>query len=291
MSDDMRKSRRPVGGSRGVTVAATIASLWAPVCALHAAPSGVDDRILLGLQGESLTNTSGGGGGSIGWLHNFSPAALVGAGVEHQALANSHWTFGSLNGSYTMGEGAKRYTVYGEAHEGGGNSGDRGLNYHIEAVGLVGTYFSKLSVSLEDRQFFVDTVSGNLPKLGVSYLWNTHVQTTVSYAYSVGSNLGTRLASGKIDIFQPGVNWLAGFAFGQATAAVLIPGGQVAGQPTSVPGLRVKEGYVGITVPLPSWRSEIGLTFDYQKLQSPFVDSDRFQGNLNYVFHIGHHGT
>ena len=83
------------------------------------------------------------------------------------------------------GRGRQRYTVYGEAHEGGGNSGNRALNYHIEAVGLVGTYFSRLSVSLEDRQFFVDTVSGNLPKLGVSYLWNPHVQTSVSYSYSV----------------------------------------------------------------------------------------------------------
>ena len=263
----------------------------APVCALHAAPSTVDDRILIGLQGESLTNTSGGGGGSLGWLHNFDADTLAGLGVEHQMLANSHWTFGSINGSKSMGQGNQRYTVYGEAHEGAGNSGDRALNYHIEALGLVGTYYHRLSVSLEDRQFFVDTVSGNLPKLGLSYLWNPHFQSTVSYSYSVGSNLGTRLLSGKLDLFEPGVNWLAGFSVGQATAAVLTPGAHIEGQPTSVPGLRVKEGYVGATVPLPSVRSEISLILDYQKLYSPFVDSKRFQGNLNYVFHIGHHGT
>ena len=273
---------------RGLAVAATVAGLLAPACALHAAPSEVDDRIAIGLQGESLTNTSGGGGGSLTWLHNFSTAALAGVGVEHQVLANSHWTFASLNGAYTMGQGGQRYSVYGEAHEGGGNSGDRALNYHIEAVGLVGTYFSRLSVLLEDRQFFVDTVSGNLPKLGVSYLWNPHFQTSVSYAYSVGSNLGTRLLAGKIDLYEPGLNWLAGFSFGQATAAVLNPGASVG--ETSIPGLRVKEGYVGATLPLPSWRSEISLILDYQKLYSPFVDSKRFQGNLNYVFHVGHHG-
>lgn len=261
-----------------------------PVCALHAAPSAVDDRILIGLQGESLTNTSGGGGGSIGWLHNFDANTLIGAGVEHQMLANSHWTFGSLNASHTMGEGTQRYTVYGEAHEGGGNSGNRALNYHIEAIGLVGTYFSRLSVSLEDRQFFVDTVSGNLPKLGVSYLWNPHLQTTVSYSYSIGSNLGTRLAGAKVDVYSPGVNWLAGFSFGQATAAVLT-GSNNLGVETFSPGLRVKEGYIGATVPLPRARSEISLVLDYQKLSNPSVDSNRFQGNLNYVFHIGHHGT
>jgi len=276
---------------RNPTLYVCAAVALASATAAHSVPSTVDDRILLGVQGESLTNTSGGGGGSIGWLHNFSADALAGVGIEHQALANSHWSFASLNGSYTMGQGDKRYSLYGEAHEGGGNSGDRALNYHIEALGIAGTYFSKLSVLLEDRQFFVDTVSGNLPKLGVSYLWGPHFQTSVSYAYSVGSNLGTRLAGAKVDIFEPGVNWLMGIAFGQATAAVLIPGAHIEGQPASVPGLRVKEAYVGATVPLPRLRSEIGMTLDYQKLQSPFVDSNRLQGNLNYVFHIGHHGT
>jgi hypothetical protein len=267
-----------------------VAGLLAPVCALQAAPSAVDDRILIGLQGESLTNTSGGGGGSLGWLHNFDADTLAGLGVEHQMLANSHWTFGSLNASRTIGQGTQRYTFYGEAHEGAGNSGNRALNYHIEAVGLVGTYFSRLSVSLEDRQFFVDTVSGNLPKLGVSYLWSPHLQTTASYSYSIGSNLGTRLAAAKIDLFEPGMNWLAGFSFGQATAAVLT-GSNSLGEDTFAPGLRVKEGYVGASVPLPRARSEISLILDYQKLSNRTRDSNRFQGNLNYVFHIGHHGT
>jgi hypothetical protein len=275
---------------RGLIVAAAVAGLLVPACALHAAPSTVDDRIILGANGESLTNTSGGGGAAIGWLHNFDADVLAGVGVEHQVLANAHWTFGSLNGSYSIGQGDQRYSFYGEAHEGGGNSGARALNYHIEAVGVAGTYFHKLSVLVEDRQFYVDTVSGNLPKLGVSYLWNPHLQTGLSYSYSVGSNLGTRLLGGKIDIFEPGLNWLGGFSFGQATAAVLT-GSSTVGVPTSIPGLRVKEGYVGATLPLPRLRSELTLIFDYQHLSSSVVSSDRYQGNLNYIFHLGHHGT
>jgi hypothetical protein len=235
------------GADRGLIAAAAVAGLLVPACALHAAPSTVDDRILLGANGESLTNTSGGGGGFIGWLHNFDADTLAGVGVEHQALANAHWTFGSLNGSYSIGQGDQRYSFYGEAHEGGGNSGARALNYHIEAVGVAGTYFHKLSVLIEDRQFYVDTVSGNLPKLGVSYLWNPHLQTGLSYSYS--------------------------------------------GEKTFAPGLRVKEGYVGATLPLPRIRSEVSLILDYQNLTSTFVDSNRFQGNLNYIFHLGHHGT
>jgi hypothetical protein len=223
-------------------------------------------------------------------LHNFSDSALAGVAVEHQVLANAHWTFGSLNGSYTTGAGDTRYSFYGELHEGSGNSGPRSLGYHVEMLGVAATYFHRLSVSLEDRRISIDTVSGNLPKLGVSYLWNPHVQTGLSYAYSLGSNnLGTRLLSGKIDIYQPGLNWFGGFSYGQATAAVLFQVGT--SEETSVPGLRLKEGYVGATLPLPRLRSEISLIFDYQNLSSSLVDSKRFQGNLNYVVHLGHHGT
>lgn len=270
----------------GLWVAIGAASMLAPLSALQAAPSTVDDRIIFSANGESLTGTSGGGGGSLGWLHNFSDSALAGVGVEHQVLANAHWTFGSLNGSYGLNSGDTRYTLYGELHEGGGNSGARSLGYHVEVLGAAATYFHRLSLTLEDRQISIDTVSGNLPKLGVSYLWNPHVQTTLNYAYSAGANLGTRLLSGKIDFYQPGLNWFGGFSFGQATAAVLF---QVGTEQTSVPGLHLKEGYVGATLPLPRQRSEISLILDYQNLSNSQADSKRFQGTLNYIFHVGHH--
>src|SRR4030081_1493951 len=97
---------------------AAVATLLAPL-SVHAAPSTVDDRIAVSANGESLTGTNGGGGGSLTWLHNFNADALAGVGVEHQALANAHWTFGSLNGAYTFGPADQRYSVYGEAKEGG----------------------------------------------------------------------------------------------------------------------------------------------------------------------------
>lgn len=268
---------------------AAVATLLAPL-SVHAAPSTVDDRIAVSANGESLTGTSGGGGGSLTWLHNFNADALAGVGVEHQALANAHWTFGSLNGNYTFGPADQRYSVYGEAKEGGGNNGARSINYHVEALGVVGTYFHRLSVLLETRQFYVDTVSGNLPKLGVSYLWSPHFQTSLSYAYSAGGNLGTRLTTGRFDVYEPAINFLGGFSFGQATAAVVsvVPGTLA---PTNVPGTRLKEGYVGATLPLPRLRSDVSLIVDYQNLSSPLVSSKRVQGTLNYIFHIGHHGT
>jgi hypothetical protein len=44
-------------------------------------------------------------------------------------------------------------------------------------------------------------------------------------------------------------------------------------------------------VPLPRVRSELSLIVDYQNLSSPLVSSKRVQGTLNYIFHLGHHGT
>jgi hypothetical protein len=289
---------RFLAGRITLAVAAAAAAVLVPTRAVHAAASTVDDRIAISANGESLTGTSGGGGGSLAWLHNFNADALAGVGVEHQALANAHWTFGSLNGSYTFGPGDQRYSVYGEAHEGGGNSGARSIHYHVETLGVVGTYFHRLSVLLEDREINIDTVSGNLPKLGVTFLWTPHFQTSLSYSYSAGGNLGTRLASGRFDIYQPAVNFLGGFSLGQATAAVLsyVPTSvcsnpSIPGCSTNVPGTRVKEGYVGATLPLPRARSELSLIVDYQDLSSRLVSSKRVQGTLNYIFHIGHHGT
>jgi hypothetical protein len=65
----------------------------------------------------------------------------------------------------------------------------------------------------------------------------------------------------------------------------------IPGCSTNVPGTRLKEGYVGATLPLPQVRSELTLILDYQNLSSPLVSSKRVQGTLNYIFHLGHHGT
>jgi len=277
-----------MAASKGVCrVAAAVALV--PWTVSHAAPpSTVDDRIALSANGESLTGTNGGKGGSFGWLHNFDADTLAGLGGEYQSLANAHWAFGSVNGAYTFGPGDERYSLYGEAHEGGGNNGTRHMHYHSEAFGTIGTFDRRLSLQLEAKHFDIDTVSGYLPKLGVQYLWNPHVQTALSYSYSVGNNnLGTRLAAGRLDIFEAGINFLGGFSFGQATANVV--GTNLSN--LNVPGLRLSEGYVGAKWPLPLARSELSVILDYQDLHSRLVESRRYQATLNYIFHVGHQGT
>lgn len=286
-------------GNRAVAAAAVV-SILLPLRASCVDMS--DDRIALSANGSSLTGTNGGAGASVGWLHNFDPDTLLGVAAEHQVLSVSHWTFGSLSGAITRGSGDQRYTLYGEAHEGAGDDGPNAFKYRIEALGVTGTYFHRLSATVEDKQVNVETTNGNLPKLQLAYLWNPRVQTTVSYAYSFGGNLGTRLTSARVDVYGPQVNFLAGGAVGQASPSLL--GNVVGGNLTLAPH-QLKEGYFGVVKPLPSVRSELTLIVDYQRLSGgqgavvtanntvliPRSVSQRWTGTLNYVFHIGHHGT
>jgi hypothetical protein len=256
--------------------------------------STTDDRIALSANGSSLTGTNGGEGGSAGWVHTFDPDTLAALAVEHQKLSVSQWTFGSLSAALSNGEGDRRYTMSGEVHEGGGVDGGHNFTYAIEALGLTGTYFHRLSAQVEDKQVNVETTHGNLPKVGLSYLVNPHFQMQASYSYSFGGNLGTRLAAARIDIYGTRVNFLAGGAWGTASPIVL-------GVQTVLPPRPTREGYAGLSVPLPKLRSEVTLIADYLYLRggefTTFVggqpapqnvrNSTKLTGTLNYIFHIG----
>jgi len=260
------------------------AALLSP-CAAFAAVSTSDDRITMSVDGSTLTNTNGGGGAALGWLHNFDAQDLAGLAVEHQVLANSHWTFGSINGSMTRGPAEQRFSLYAEAHEGGGHDGSRSFKYAIEAVGVYGSFYHKLTTQLEDKQINVETTHGNLPKVGLAYLLTPHLLASASYSYSVGGNLGTRLTAIRIDHYGPVVNFLAGYSFGQASPVILV----ILNQQSIVvsPGSHLNEGYVGVTKPFPSVRGELTLVGDYQDLSG----SKHATVTLSYIFHVGHHGS
>ncbi len=241
--------------------------------------SGADDRIAVSLNGGTLTDTNGGAGGSLAWLHNFDPDTLAGLAAEHQVLGSSHWTFGSLNGSVTRGDADARYNVYAEAHEGAGDDGPEAFHYHIEALGFGATYVRKVSLQLEDRRIDVESTHGNLPKVGVTYVWNPHLQTTLAYQYSVSGNLGTRLTSARIDAYFRPVNVLFGGAWGQAAPSVL-------GFGFVLPPRQLHEEYVGLSHTLQPRRSELTLIADYQDLGG----THRATLTLNYIFHLRQKG-
>ena len=241
-----------------------------------------DDRIVVSADGTTLTGTNGGAGASLGWLHNFDASNLAGIAVEHQGLSNAQWTFASLNGSTAVGPADQRYTFSGEAHEGAGHDGVRAFHYRIEAVDVAGTFDSKLTALIEDRRIDVETTHGNLPKVGLTYLWSPHVSTSAAYQYSVSGNLGTRLPSGRIDTYWATVNLFGGGAWGPTSPILFdVPTGLIENLVERT--RQLKEGYVGASKPFPKLRSNLTIVADYEDL----AGIKKASLTLSYIFHIG----
>jgi hypothetical protein len=251
--------------------------------ATSATAAGTDDRLLFSADGATLSKGSGGGGGSMGWLHNFSADSLFGAAAEYQTIANAHWTFGSLSASTTMGPANGRLSLYGEVHEGRGDIGAFGglrrFDYSIVAAGLIRTFGPHFSMLLEDRQIDIDTTHGNLPKVGATVLWGPRLQTAVGYQHSVSGNLGTNIGSLRIDAYAKPLNWLVGGAFGQASPAVVNLQTGIA-----QPGSTLKEVFLGASKPRA--RSELTVVADYLDL----AGIKRATLTVSYIFDLGASG-
>jgi hypothetical protein len=262
------------------------ARLWISLAALMCAgvaradDTGSDDRLLFSASGATLSVASGGGGGSAGWLHNFNADNLAGAAVEYDTIANGHWTFGSLNAATTSGPAGARLSLYGEIHEGAGDLGVHRFDYANEAVGLIRTIGPHFSLLLEDRQIDIDTSRGNLPKLGVTYLWGPRLQTAVAYQHSVSGNLGTNLGSIRIDAYGKPLNYLVGGAYGQGAPAVFNLTTDVI-EPGSG---RLKEVFLGASKSLA--RSDLTVVADYLDLSG----TRRVTLTVNYIFDLGASG-
>jgi len=251
-------------------------ALLAP-CRVWGADSTATDRIAVSASGSTLTDTNGGAGESLGWLHNFDPDSLITFGAEHQSLSVAHWTFGSIGGAVTRGSADARYTLSAEAHEGAGDDGPRAFHYSIAAAGIAGTYFQRLSVLLEDRRIDVETTHGNLPKIGLSYLWSPHWLTSVAFTDSVSGNLGTRLGSVRVDKYGTAVNVFGGAAFGQASPVILNIEGDIV-----APGHTLREGYLGLSKSFAHARHDVSLIADYIDLSG----SKKATLTLSYIFHV-----
>jgi hypothetical protein len=262
--------------SAAVALISVVAALLAP-CEACGADSTATDRISASASGSTLTGTNGGAGESVGWLHNFDPDSLIAVGAEHQAISVAHWSFGSVAGAVTRGGADGRYTFAADVHEGGGDNGSRHFHYSNFGAGITGTYFQRLSIQVEDRRIDVDTTHGNLPKVGVSYLWNPHWQTAVSYANSVSGSLGTRLTSARVDKYGTAVNIFGGGSYGKASPDILNILGQLI-----APGHTLREGYMGVSHSFAHSRHDVTLIADYLDLSG----SKKATLTLNYVFHV-----
>jgi hypothetical protein len=269
---------------RLIALATTLLGIFAQSSALADGATS-DDRIAVSVDGATLTGTNGGGGGSLTWLHDFEPGTLAGIAVEHQVLADSQWTFGSLNGSKSLGSDNQRYNLYADVHEGGGVDASHSFRYEIEDAGIFGTFYHKLSAQLEDKRVDVEFSHGNLPKAGLSYLWGPHLLTTASYQYSVSGNLGTRIETVRADVYAAKMTFFAGAALGPASPAIFdIETSAINRGPVLlVRAHELHEEYVGWTKPFARWHSELTVAADYLDLSG----ITRASLTISYIFHLG----
>lgn len=238
------------------------------------------DKLTLSGNGSRLTDIEeDGAGGSLNWLHYITPNAIVGLGAEHQYIADSQWTFGSIRGAWSRGEPSSRFNIFAEMHYGDGDENDREFDYSVGVLGLSQSLTQRLSVQLEGRQIDIDTTHGNLPKLGVTYLWTPRLVTSISYAHSVGGNLGTELTTARLDHYGRHMNFLLGGATGRADPSVvnLQPG-------LTLPSQDLNQGFLGIGKTFS--RGEIQLLGDYLKLG----ESEKVTVTLSFTAYVGSRG-
>lgn len=250
---------------------------------LRAAAAEIDarppDRLTLSAYSSRLIDVDNGGGGSLNWLHYFTPGAILGLGAEHQFIADAKLTFGSVRGALSHGEAASRFTVFGEANYGSGDDSGRGFDYGVAALGLNRALTQKLSVEIEGRQIDIDKSHGNLPKLGLNYVLTPHLLSYVSYAHSVGGNLGTELTSARLDYYGRRVTMKIGGSAGRADPSVLVlqPG-------ITLPAAKSRQGFVGIGKSFS--RGEVQLLGDYLKTG----DSKKVTLTLSFTAYLGSRG-
>jgi hypothetical protein len=204
------------------------------------------DRVILGVDGTTLTGTNGGVGGNIAFLHQAGiDRPLVGVGAEYDRLATADWAFGSLNVALSHPMTANtRWSMHAEAHEGAGTSAGRAFDYSIVAAGMGAALPGEVAMDFEERQIDVYTSHGSLPKAALSKAWGRHLLTSVAYARSFGGNLDTSYTLGRIDIYGPGFNLIAGGDFGRVSPAVVNINGILTAE-----ARHLKEVFGGVTKP------------------------------------------
>ncbi len=264
-------------GSAVLCLSSITAAVSASAAEIDARPF---DKLTLSANTSSFADTDDtGGGGSLGYLHYFTPDVLAGLGVDHTYVEDAKLTYGSVRAAWGRGDPTSRFTLVGEYFQGDGDDNGRKFDYQVAVLGLSQAITGKFSVQLETREIDIDTSHGNLPKLGLTYVWSPRFVTNVSYAQAVSGNLGTEMTSARIDYFGKHFNFLLGGATGKANPAVLvlIPG-------EVLPASQSDEGFVGIGKTFK--RAEVNLLGDYLDVSGV----GKYTVTLSFTAYLGSRG-
>jgi len=264
-------------GSVALCLASFAAAASATAAEIDARP--YDKLALSGSTSSFVDSDAEGGGGSFSYLHYFTPDFLAGAGVDHTYVERSKLTYGSLRAAWGRGEPDSRSILVGEYYNGEGDDAGRKFDYQVGVLSLSQAISSKFSVQLETRQIDIDTTHGNLPKLGLTYVWSPRLVTNLSYAQSVSGNLGTELTSARFDYYGKHVNLMFGGSTGKANPAVLVlqPG-------VVLPASYSNEGFLGIAKPFK--RCELQLLGDYLEVSGV----EKITVTLSFIAYLGSRG-
>jgi len=238
------------------------------------------DKLALSGSSSSFADTDDkGGGGSLSYLHYFTPDMLAGLGVDHTFVEQSKLTYGSVRAAWGRGQPASRFTLIGEYYDGEGDDNGRKFDYRVGVLGMSQSLTSKFSIQLETRQFDIDTTYGNLPKIGLTYVWSPRFMTNISYADSVSGNLGTELTSARFDIYGKRINIMLGGSTGKANPAVLVlqPG-------VVLPPSYSNEYFLGFAKPFK--RAEVQLLGDLLEVSG----SKKYTVTLSVIAYLGSRG-
>jgi hypothetical protein len=214
--------------------------------------------------GATLTGTNGGWGGAAMWLHYFNANTVAGLGGEHQSLGDARWNFGKVSVSHGFGEASARTNLYLEGNEGTGKDRTHDYDYSIWGVGVYQNLTRQLILQLEGKHVDVDTARGNLPKVGLQYLWSPAFATSVGYAHSFNDTIQmrTRLASARIDGYTKTVNFFVGAANGQTAAILINPNSETEHDRPSI----LHEYYAGVSRSFS--RADTTLALDFSRLNA-----------------------
>lgn len=238
------------------------------------------NKLTLSGSASSFVDTDDdGGGGSLSYLHYFTPDFLAGLGVDHTFVEEAKLTYGSIRGVWGHGDPGSRFTLFGEYYNGDGDDDGRKFDYEVAVLGISQAITSKFSIQLETRDIDIDTTNGNLPKLGLTYVWSPRFVTNISYAESVSGNLGTELYSARFDYYGKHVNLLLGGSTGKANPAVLVlqPG-------VVLPPSYSNEGFLGIGKTFK--RGEVTLVGDYLEVSG----AEKVTVTLSFTAFLGTRG-
>lgn len=199
------------------------------------------DTLFFGGQLVDLSTGSRGGTGEIDWLRVLSPRQSLNVGASSFSLAGTQWAYGRLG---TTLKPASRTTLHAETELGRGREAGKGFGYKSLRGSLAYEVLEKrLVFEIEDRYLQIQQISGNVLKIGASFLPSASLSVTAAAHGTTSGNVDTRVLVLRVDREGKAFSAFAGVSAGRSRPVLVELAATGPAQ-----GLRQAFGGVGIPV-------------------------------------------